>query len=159
MQADPGKLSLNREQAVLTGLLFLMMVMNYLDRQALSVVAPMMRAELGLTLMQYANAVNAFLAAYSIMYAGSGIILDRVGYRWGLAFFVTLWSIFSGLHAWTTGFASLMLFRFLLGLAEPAGFTGAVKTIALRFAPAQRALATASLGMGTGLGTLSRRRS
>jgi ACS family hexuronate transporter-like MFS transporter len=145
---------MNREQGVLAFLLFVMMVMNYLDRQALSVVAPMLRKELGLSVMQYANAVNAFLFAYSIMYTGSGIVLDRIGYRWGLAIFVGLWSVFSGLHSLTAGFASLVLFRLLLGLTEPAGFTGAVKTIALRFAPAQRALATATLGMGTGLGNL-----
>src|SRR5262245_43603731 len=150
MKIRTATLSMNREQGVLAFLLFVMMVMNYLDRQALSVVAPMLRKELGLSIMQYANAVNAFLFDYSIMYTGSGIVLDRIGYRWGLAIFVGLWSVFSGLHSLTAGFASLVLFRLLLGLTEPAGFTGAVKTIALRFAPAQRALATATLGMGTG---------
>jgi len=154
MHTPTDRLSLNREQTTLAALLFVAMVMNYLDRQALSVVAPMMRRELGLSVMQYANAVNAFLAAYSIMYTGSGIILDRIGYRTGLAVFVALWSLFSGLHGLIVGFGSLVLFRSLLGLTEPAGFTGAVKTIALRFAPAQRALATACLGMGTGLGNL-----
>ena len=82
-----GKLSFNREQSFLAFLLFLMMVMNYLDRQALSVIAPVMRKELGVSVMGYANAVNAFLFAYSIMYAGSGIVLDRIGYRAGLAIF------------------------------------------------------------------------
>ena len=47
-----------------------------------------------------------------------------------------------------------MVFRFLLGLTEPAGFTGAVKTIAERFSAPQRGLATSSLGIGTGLGSL-----
>jgi MFS transporter, ACS family, hexuronate transporter len=135
-------------------MIFFMMVLNYLDRQALSIVAPMMRKELELTILQYAHAVNAFLLAYSVMYAGSGIIIDRIGYRAGLAFFVALWSIFSGLHAATVGFASLALFRFLLGIAEPAGFTGAVKTIADNFGAAQRALATGVLNLGSGLGSL-----
>jgi MFS transporter, ACS family, hexuronate transporter len=135
-------------------MIFLMMVMNYLDRQALSVVAPMMRRELGLSVIQYAHAVNAFLLAYSVMYAGSGMILDRVGYRAGLAFFVGLWTIFSGLHAATVGFSTLVIFRFLLGLAEPAGFTGAVKAIAENFSAAQRALATGILNLGSGLGSL-----
>src|SRR5581483_9696468 len=154
MNTPTDWISLKRDQLTLAALSFVAMVMNYLDRQALSVVAPMMRRELGLSVMQYANAVNAFLAAYSIMYTGSGIILDRIGYRTGLAVFVALWSLFSGLHGLIVGFGSLVLFRSLLGLTEPAGFTGAVKTIALRFAPAQRALATACLGMGTGLGNL-----
>jgi ACS family hexuronate transporter-like MFS transporter len=148
------KVSFTREQSALAALIFFMMVMNYLDRQALSVVAPMIRKELGLSITDYANAVNAFLVAYSLMYVGSGLVLDRIGYRLGLALFVALWSIFSALHAAITGFGTLVLFRFLLGLAEPAGFTGAVKAIAEKFGPAQRALATGFLNMGAGLGSL-----
>lgn len=143
-----------REQWFVALLLLMMMVMNYLDRQALSVVAPVMRKELGVSVMGYANAVNSFLLAYALMYAGSGMILDRIGYRAGLAIFVGLWSLFSGLHAAISGYTSLLIFRFLLGLTEPAGFTGAVKTIAERFSPSQRGLATSSLGIGTGLGSL-----
>lgn len=148
------KIGFNREQSFLAVLLLLMMVLNYLDRQALAIVAPMMRKELGLSIMQYANAVNAFLLAYCVMYTGSGVILDRIGYRLGLAWFVGIWSIISGLHAAIIGFATLALFRFLLGLAEPAGFTGAIKTISERFGPAQRSLATGFLNVGAGLGSL-----
>ena len=54
-----SKLRFSREQAPLVFLLFIMMVMNYLDRQALSVVAPVMRKELGVSVMGYANAVNS----------------------------------------------------------------------------------------------------
>ncbi len=149
-----AKLTLNREQTVLAILIFLMMALNYLDRQALSIVAPMMRKELGLTVMDYAHAVNAFLLAYSFMYAGSGVILDRIGYRIGLAFFVGIWSVFSAMHAAISGFWTLALFRFLLGTAEPAGFTGAVKTISEKFNPSQRAIATGILNLGSGVGSL-----
>jgi ACS family hexuronate transporter-like MFS transporter len=154
LENPTSKLRFSRQQSSLAFLLLLMMVMNYLDRQALSVVAPVMRKELGVSVMGYANAVNSFLFAYAIMYAGSGMVLDRIGYRAGLAIFVGLWSLFSGLHAAITGYTSLLLFRFLLGLTEPAGFTGAVKTIAEEFAPSQRALATGALGIGSGLGSL-----
>jgi ACS family hexuronate transporter-like MFS transporter len=147
-------LRFSRDQWFVAILLFVMMVMNYLDRQALSVIAPVMRKELGISVIGYANAVNSFLLAYAIMYAGSGMVLDRIGYRTGLAIFVGLWSLFSGLHAAISGYLSLLLFRFLLGLTEPAGFTGAVKTIAEKFSPSQRGLATSSLGIGTGLGSL-----
>jgi len=144
----------SREQSFLGALILVMIMLNYLDRQALSVVAPVMRKELGLSTMQYAYAVNAFLLSYSLMYTGSGMILDRIGYRVGLAAFVTLWSIFSASHAMITGLWSLLLCRFLLGLAEPAGFTGAVKMISERFQPAQRSLATGLLNVGSGLGSL-----
>jgi ACS family hexuronate transporter-like MFS transporter len=154
LSSDDRSVSFNREQSYLAGLIFFMMLLNYLDRQALSVVAPMIRKELGLSVTDYANAVNAFLLAYSLMYVGSGIVLDRIGYRLGLALFVGLWSIFSGLHSAITGFGTLVLFRFLLGLAEPAGFTGAVKAISQKFGASQRALATGFLNTGTGIGSL-----
>src|SRR3954453_15858156 len=112
-------LAFNREQMVIALLLFTMIVLNYLDRQALSVVAPIMRKELGITVMQYAWAVNAFLAAYALMNAGSGVILDRLGYRMGLAPFVSCGSAFAALHSLTltAGVFSLVCFRFLLGFA------------------------------------------
>ncbi len=141
-------------QKALVALLFLMTVLNYLDRNALSVVAPVMRKELGLTTLEYAYAVNAFLCAYALMYAGSGMVLDRLGYRAGLALFVGAWSMAAGLHSITVGFLSLVAFRFLLGVSEPGGFTGAVKTVAARFSAEQRALATGIFTAGAGVGAL-----
>jgi Sugar phosphate permease len=153
MHTQP-KLPFTQEQKALTAMLFLMTVLNYLDRNALSVVAPVMRKDLGLSTMQYAYALNAFLAAYAVMYAGSGVVLDRIGYRAGLMLFVGAWSIAAGLHAFTAGLLSLVAFRFLLGLAEPGGFTGAVKTVSARFSAPQRALACGLFTAGAGVGAL-----
>ena len=135
-------MGLTSRQIAIIALLFLVNVLNYLDRQVLSVLAPVLRKEIGLSQMQYAMAVNSFLAAYAVMYAGSGMVLDRLGARIGLAFFVTAWSIASGLHAAVAGFAGLAAFRFLLGLTEPGGWTGTIKAIAERFNPLQRGLVT-----------------
>lgn len=142
------------DQKILLMLLFSMTVLNYLDRHSLSVVAPVIRRELGLTQVQYAHAVNAFLIAYGLMYSGSGIVLDRIGYRTGLAFFAAFWSVACALHAAITGFWSLIAYRLLLGLAEPGGLTGAVKTVSKRFSAAQRGLATGIFIAGTGVGSL-----
>jgi ACS family hexuronate transporter-like MFS transporter len=149
-----AKVALSPQQTLIALLLFLMIVLNYLDRQILSVLAPVMRKEIGLTQTDYAFAVNAFLLAYALMYAGSGLILDRVGSRKGLAVFVALWSIASGLHAAIRGFTGLVIFRFLLGLAEPGGWTGAVKTVSERFTPAQRGLASGIFTTGAGIGAV-----
>ncbi|MCI0623526.1 MAG: MFS transporter [Acidobacteria bacterium] len=102
-----AKVALSPQQTLIALLLFLMIVLNYLDRQILSVLAPVMRKEIGLTQTDYAFAGNAFLLAYALMYAGSGLILDRVGSRKGLAIFVALWSVASGLHAAIRGFVGL----------------------------------------------------
>ncbi|HYZ85686.1 MAG TPA: MFS transporter [Bryobacteraceae bacterium] len=140
------------EQKRLIVLLFLMNALNYLDRSALSAVAPLIRAELHLSAFDYAMAVNGFLVAYSVMYAGSGLLVDKLGYRIGLALFVGTWSIACGLHAAITGLTSLVAFRFLLGIAEPGGFTGGVKTLAARFDGVQRPLATGFFTAGSAVG-------
>src|SRR5947208_2757733 len=149
-----ARVAFNRQQALVAVLLFLMIVLNYLDRQILSVLAPVMRKELGLSQPDYAFALNAFLLSYAFMYVGSGLVLDRIGSRKGLAVFVALWSVASGLHAAIRGLAGLVVFRFLLGLAEPGGWTGAVKTVSERFSSAQRGLATGIFTTGAGIGAV-----
>src|SRR6476620_7806204 len=95
--------SFSRRQWGIALLLFLMILLNYLDRVVLSLVSPMLRKELNLTQMDYAIAVNAFLIAYGVMYLGSGLVLDRVGSRIGLFLFVALWSAACLLHMTITG--------------------------------------------------------
>jgi ACS family hexuronate transporter-like MFS transporter len=138
----------------MAALLFIMMLLNYLDRVILSLVSPLLRKELRLTELDYAYAINAFLIAYAIMYVGSGLIVDRVGARRGLAISVTLWSIASLLHAGITSFKSLLGYRLFLGAAEPGGWTGAVKTTSEHFAPAQRGLVCGIFTSGAGFGAL-----
>jgi ACS family hexuronate transporter-like MFS transporter len=152
---DPPEMTgFSRTQWTIVWLLFSMIVLNYLDRIVLSVVSPVMRQELALSEVDYAWALNAFLLAYGVMYLGSGLILDRIGSRAGLAIFVAVWSLASSLHGLTTGLWSLMMFRFVLGLAEPGGWTGAVKTVAERFPTRQRGLASGIFTSGAGLGAI-----
>lgn len=141
-------------QRAIVSLLFAVALLNYIDRQVLSVLVPVMKEKIGLTTEQYAWLVNAFLLAYGIMYTGSGLVLDRVGARVGLAAFVAIWSIVSGLHAAATGFISLLVLRFLLGLAEPGGWTGAIKTVSEKFNPVQRGLAAGIFASGASVATL-----
>ena len=146
--------SFSRRQWVIAVLLFLMILLNYLDRVVLSLVSPMLRKELNLTQMDYAIAVNAFLIAYGVMYLGSGLVLDRVGARTGLLLFVGLWSAACVLHITITGLFSLVVYRTVLGIFEPGGWTGAVKTVSERFSPAQRSLAAGIFTSGAGVGSL-----
>jgi MFS family permease len=72
----------------IAGLLFLSTVINYVDRQVLSIVAPVLTRELGVTPIEYANILQAFLFAYTLMYLGSGFLVDRWGTRVSLAVFM-----------------------------------------------------------------------
>ena len=144
----------DRTQWFVASLLFAMLFLNYLDRLVLSVLQPIMQDEIGLSQIDYAWAVDAFLFSYAVMYFGSGIILDRIGSRKGLTLFVALWSVASALHASVRGFLDLAFFRFLLGVTEPGGWTGAVKTVSERFNGAQRAIATGIFSTGAAIATM-----
>lgn len=141
-------------QWLVASLLFAMVFLNYLDRQVLSVLAPIMRDEIGLSQTDYAWAVNAFLLSYAVMYFGSGMIIDRIGSRKGLTLFVALWSLASALHAAVRGFFELAFVRFLLGVTQPGGWTGAVKTVSERFDALQRAIATGIFSTGASIATM-----
>ena len=145
----------DRTQWFVASLLFGMVFLNYLDRLVLSVLAPIMRDEIGLSQTDYAWVVNAFLLSYAVMYFGSGVILDRIGSRKGLTLFVVLWSLVSALHAGVRGFLDLAFVRFLLGVTQPGGWTGAVKTVSERFNAAQRAIATGIFSTGASIASMA----
>jgi MFS transporter, ACS family, hexuronate transporter len=144
----------DKGQRWIAGLLFVMLLLNYLDRQVLSIVFFEMKKDLGFTQWQYTAATNAFLTAYALMYVGSGLVLDRIGARYGVALFVLLWSLVSALHGLVGGFTGLLVLRFLLGVTEPGGWTGAIKTVSERFTAPQRGLANAIFTSGAGAGAL-----
>jgi MFS transporter, ACS family, hexuronate transporter len=134
-------------------LLFTLTLLNYMDRQILSILVPVLRTKIGLTPAEYAGAINGFLLAYALMYTGSGLVLDRIGVRVGLAIFVTAWSLVSALHALIYGFWGLVLLRVLLGAFEPGGWTGGVKAVAERFTAGQRGIATGIFSSGSSVAT------
>lgn len=146
--------SFTRQQWIIALLLFGMILLNYLDRVVLSLLSPVIRQEFALSQLDYAFAVNAFLLAYGFMYLGSGLVLDRLGSRRGLTLFVGLWSLACAAHAAIAGLWSLAAYRFLLGVFEPGGWTGAVKTVSERFLPAQRSLAAGIFTSGAGIGSV-----
>jgi MFS transporter, ACS family, hexuronate transporter len=137
---------------VIAGLLFLITLINYTDRMALSVLIGQVRADLHLSETDYSHIVTFFLAAYAIMYAVSGYIVDRLGTRRGLALFVISWSVAQMLHGLAIGKWSLAGCRFLLGLTEPGNFPAATKAIREWFPPRQRALGVGIFNLGSSLG-------
>src|SRR6202162_5064328 len=97
------------------GLLFASTVINYIDRQTLSLLAPYLKLQYHWTNSDYANIAIAFRVAYSIGQTVFGRLMDRVGTGGGLTLTVTWYSIVSVLTALANGLSSFALFRFLLG--------------------------------------------
>ena len=121
-------------------LAFLATVINYLDRQTLSVAAPVLREQFHMSNVDYSRVVFAFLLAYTIMNGVSGPLIDRLGTRLGYGLCIAWWSVAAVLHAFARGALSLGVFRFLLGMGEAGNWPGAVKVVAEWF-PEQRARA------------------
>jgi ACS family hexuronate transporter-like MFS transporter len=134
-------------------MLFLATTINYVDRMALSVVSVDVRREFALSEQDYSHILTLFMAAYAIMYAGSGYIIDRLGTKRGFAVFIGGWSLMQILHAFAIGKWSLAAFRFGLGLTEPGNWPAAAKAIAEWFPARQRALGVGIFNSGSSIGS------
>ncbi len=136
-------------------LAFLATVINYLDRQTLSVVAPILSEEFHMSDETYGLVVSAFMLAYTIMNGVSGPMLDRLGTRLGYALCVGWWSTAAVLHAFVRGPWSLGALRFLLGMGEAGNWPAAVKLVAEWFPRHERSLASGIFNSGAAIGAIA----
>jgi MFS transporter, ACS family, hexuronate transporter len=134
------------------GLLFASTVINYIDRQTLSLLAPFLKLDYHWTNSDYANIAIAFRVAYSIGQTVFGRLMDRIGTRRGLTFTVIWYSVVSMLTSLASGFYSFAAFRFLLGAGESANWPAATKAVSEWFPKRERALATALFDSGSSIG-------
>jgi ACS family hexuronate transporter-like MFS transporter len=135
-------------------LAFLATAINYIDRQTLSVAAPVLIDQFHMSNVAYSRVLFAFLLAYTIMNAVSGPLIDRLGTRVGYALCIGWWSASSILHAFTTGAVSLGVFRFLLGMGEAGNWPAALKIVAEWFPDRERALASGLFNSGSAVGAI-----
>lgn len=138
----------------IAGLLFFSTVINYVDRQALSVLAPVLTKELGISNIEYSNILTAFLAAYTLMYVGSGFLVDRWGARLALSVFIVWWSLANMSHALAVGVWSLGALRFLLGLGESGNFMAAFRVVSEWYPAKERALVHGLIQGGAAIGAI-----
>jgi MFS transporter, ACS family, hexuronate transporter len=134
------------------GLLFASTVINYIDRQTFSLLAPYLKLQYHWTNSDYANIAIAFRVAYSIGQSVFGKLMDRVGTRRGLTFTVIWYSLVSMATSLARGFYSFATFRFLLGAGESANWPAATKAVSEWFPKRERALATALFDSGSSIG-------
>jgi ACS family hexuronate transporter-like MFS transporter len=133
---------------------FLATLINYLDRQALSVAAPVLIDQFHMSSVTYSRVVSAFMLAYTISNGLSGPLIDRLGTRMGYALCIAWWSAASVLHAFTRGPLSLGVFRFLLGIGEAGNWPAAIKVVAEWFPETERALACGLFNSGSSFGAI-----
>ena len=135
-------------------LAFAATVINYLDRQTLSVAAPVLIEQFHMSNVAYSRVLFGFLLAYTIMNAVSGPLIDRLGTRAGYALCMAWWSVSSILHGFARGPLSLGVYRFLLGMGEAGNWPAAVKVVAEWFPARERALASGLFNSGSSIGAI-----
>ncbi len=154
-------------------LLFFATTVNYLDRQVLSLLQPLLAEEFGWTNSDYANITAVFQFAYAISMLFAGRLIDKLGTKWGFAWALIIWSLAAIIHAYAENLGELasplfislgialpvsvigfMIARALLGFGESGNFPAAIKATAEYFPKKERALATGIFNSGSNVGAI-----
>jgi len=137
------------------GLLFFATAINYIDRQMIGVLKPVLQADLGWTESQYADVILCFQAAYAIGFVGVGRFIDAVGTRWGYAIAFSVWTIAHVAHGLVHTVGQFALVRFVLGIGEAGNFPAGLKAVTEWFPQRERALATGLFNAGANVGAIA----
>ncbi|AWK88104.1 MFS transporter [Azospirillum thermophilum] len=136
------------------GLICLGTIVNYLARNSLGVMAPILKTDLNFSTQEYSYVVAAFQLAYTVMQPVCGYIVDFLGLKVGFALFAALWSLANCLHGFATGWMSLAFFRGLLGLTEASAIPSGIKAVGEWFPTKERSVAVGWFNAGTSLGAM-----
>lgn len=136
------------------GLIFLATFINFIDRLTVSILGPVIMAELQLTNFQFGSITTWFLVAYTASQGLSGRLYDRIGSRRGFTLSVVVWSVAASAHAFARGLGDLRLLRVVLGLGEAGNWPGAAKVIAEWFPVRERAFAMGIFNSGVAVGNI-----
>lgn len=128
---------------------------SYLDRQTVSVAIAAIQRDIPISNAQFSTLQALFLVAYAAMYVGGGRLLDALGTRRGFVLIMIWWSLACAAHALATGFFTLALCRFLLGIGEGGGFPAATKAVAEWFPTQERSMAMGIINGGTAIGAVA----
>ena len=135
-------------------LLFFATTINYVDRQVLGILKPVLATDLGWDEIQYGNIVMAFQASYAIALLLAGGLLDKLGTKLGYTLSIVVWSLAAMGHALARSATGFGVARFALGLGEAGNFPAATKTVAEWFPKKERALAFGIFNAGANVGAV-----
>ncbi|HYP12788.1 MAG TPA: MFS transporter, partial [Bryobacteraceae bacterium] len=150
----PAAKSIKHLRWYICGLLFFATTINYIDRQVLGILKPVLEKELGWSEEQFGWIVFSFQLAYAMIMPIAGGIIDWVGTRLGYMVAVVVWSLAAMGHALAGNAAQFSVARFALCFGEAANFPAAIKTVADWFPPKERAFATGIFNSGSNIGAL-----
>lgn len=139
---------------LIVALLFFATTINYIDRQVIGLLKPILEKEFNWTEIDFAHIVMAFTAAYAIGLLVLGGFIDKIGTKLGYTVIIIIWSIAGMFHALARSAFGFSLARIGLGLGEAGNFPAAMKTVSEWFPKKERALATGIFNSGTSVGVV-----
>lgn len=128
---------------------------SYFDRQTLPIAIRAIQREIPVSNTQFSHLQAAFLAAYALMYAGSGKLIDTLGTRRGFLLIMVWWSLACASQGLATSVPWLAVMLFLLGMGEGGGFPAATKAMAEWFPARERSTAMGLMNAGTAVGAVA----
>lgn len=137
---------------VVCSLLFFATTINYLDRQVVGLLKPVLEKEFNWTETDYSHIVMAFTASYALGLLLFGRLIDKIGSKIGYTVSITIWSIAAMLHAAVKSTLGFAIARTGLGIGESGNFPAAIKTVTEWFPKKERALATGFFDSGSNIG-------
>ena len=137
---------------LILALLFCASVINYIDRQSLSILARTIQDDLKISDLGYSTVVQMFLFAYMLSFLAAGWVTDKLGTRASMTLFIAWWSIANMLTGFVTSLRTLAAARFLLGAGESGLYVVAPKVVSQLFPPSQRGLAVGIYSAGATVG-------
>ncbi|MCC8395532.1 MFS transporter [Paraburkholderia sp. MMS20-SJTR3] len=150
--AAAARTAVGRYRWTICAMIFAATTINYMDRQMLGLLAPLLQKDIGWTQVQYAQTVMVFTVAYAVGLAIFGRIADRVSTKLVYGSAMAMWSLAAMLHAVAATVPGFAAVRGLLGFGEAANFPVAIRTTATWFPKKERALATGFWNMGATIG-------
>lgn len=138
----------------IVALVFCATTINYIDRQVIGLLKPMLQTDLGWTEADFGYIITVFNIAYAIGMVVGGRMLDKFGTRIGYSMAIFIWSLGGMLHAAVRSIVGFSMMRAILGIGEAGNFPAAVKTIAEWFPKRDRAFATGVFNSGSTIGAI-----
>jgi ACS family hexuronate transporter-like MFS transporter len=145
---------INNYRWLIAVLLFFATTINYIDRQIIGLLKPILEKEFNWSETDFAHIVMAFTAAYAIGLLLIGRLIDYVGTKTGYSITVIVWSIGAMLHALARSVTGFISVRIILGIGESGNFPAAMKAVSEWFPKKERALAIGIINAGTSIGVV-----
>ncbi|WP_395398267.1 MFS transporter [Novosphingobium sp. BL-8A] len=144
-----------RYRWAICGLLFAATAINYVDRQMIGVLKPVLQADLGWSEREYADIVFWFQCAYALGFLAMGRFIDAVGARLGYAVAFTFWTLAHAAHGLVGSVSQFVMVRFALGVGEAGNFPAGLKVVADWFPQRERAFAIGLFNAGANVGAIA----